>query len=110
MSERWQRLAEALLMLEDELREQALWSALPPPAASLASREPFCVDTLDFAQWLQWLFIPRMTDLIEADGPAPTGCDIRSMGDEAFAYLGRRGHGLLSILARVDARVGELWG
>lgn len=108
MSERWQQVVLALGALEDELRELGLWSLTPPAATALASREPFCVDTLDFGQWLQWVFIPRMTEVIAVGGPVLGGCNIYSMGEEAFAHLGRRGHGLLALLAQVDARVEEL--
>lgn len=98
----WHALADTLLELERELRALSLWSAQAPSAAALTSQQPFCVDTLDFEMWLQWIFIPRMASIIENDGPMPAGCNILPMGEEAFAPLGRRGHELLAILARID--------
>ena len=100
--QQWHRLADALLVLEQELRQLGLWSGQPPSAAALASREPFCVDTLAFEEWLQWLFIPRMGQVVEHGGRLAAGCNIQPMGEEAFAHLGRRGSRLGSILGQID--------
>jgi uncharacterized protein YqcC (DUF446 family) len=99
---RWHQLADALLELEMAMREAGLWSALAPSAEQLASSAPFCIDTLDFEQWLQWLFIPRMAAIIAAGQPMPGRFDITPMGEEAFAHLGRRKDALIVSLARID--------
>jgi len=104
----WHGLAGALLELERELRALELWSVQAPSSAALASREPFCVDTLTFELWLQWVFLPRMAQIIESDGVVPPGCHIQPMGEEAFAHLGRRGHGLLAVLGRIDRQAATL--
>lgn len=104
----WHELADALLTLEQELRRQGLWAAQPPSAAALASREPFCVDTLDFESWLQWIFIPRMAQIIESGATLPAGCHIQPMGEEAFAHLGRRRVELVTILGRIDRAAAQL--
>lgn len=106
--QQWHVLAEALLMLEQELRQQGLWAEQPPSPAALASREPFCVDTLALEGWLQWIFIPRMAQIIEQGGPLPARCNIQPMGEEAFAHLGRRGAQLLAVLASIDNAVEQL--
>lgn len=104
----WHGLADALLELERELRALELWSAQAPAPAALASSEPFCVDTLAFELWLQWVFLPRMAQIIESEGLVPPGCHIQPMGEEAFAHLGRRGHGLLATLGRIDRQAARL--
>ncbi|OYW90485.1 MAG: pseudouridine synthase, partial [Pseudomonadales bacterium 32-61-5] len=53
MDSRVPELAEQLLLIERELRVLGVWEALSPDPQALASREPFCVDTLSFEQWLQ---------------------------------------------------------
>lgn len=100
--QQWHALADVLLELERELRALGLWSPQPPSTADLSSQEPFCLDTLDFEQWLQWVFIPRMAAIIEAGGSMPPGCNIQPMAEESLAHLGRRRHELLSILGRID--------
>lgn len=100
--QQWHALVDELLALQKELKQLGLWSALPPSSAALASREPFCVDTLAFEGWLQWIFIPRMAQIVENGGAMPAGCNIQPMGEEAFAHLGRRGAELVAILGRID--------
>lgn len=98
----WHALADALLMLESELRSLGLWSSVSPEAADLRSAAPFYVDTLDFEQWLQWVFIPRMVAIVNQQDSLQADCNIRPMAEEAFRHLGRRQLGLLSAIGEVD--------
>lgn len=101
-------LADALLALEQALRQQGLWAAQPPSPGALASREPFCADTLPFEAWLQWVFIPRMGQIVQRGGRLAASCNIQPMGEEAFAHLGRRGAALVSILGQIDRAAEQL--
>lgn len=78
------RVAELLLDLEAAMRTAALWEALPPDPPALASTEPFCIDTLDFCQWLQFVFLPRMHELLDAGLQLPDKCGIAEMADVHF--------------------------
>lgn len=100
--QQWHALADALLRLEQGLRAQGLWSDRRPAAERLNSQTPFCVDTLDFEQWLQWVFIPRLALLINQQGRLPAECNILPMAQEALAPLGRRAQPLLESVAEVD--------
>ena len=77
-------LASLLIDIECELRRADLWSAETPSAEALASVEPFCVDTLDFQQWLQFILLPRMNALIAAQAPLPDKCDITAMAETVW--------------------------
>ncbi|MEH6493299.1 YqcC family protein [Halopseudomonas sp.] len=101
-SQQWHALADALLRLELGLRALGLWSDTRPAAERLNSPAPFCVDTLTFEQWLQWVFIPRLALLINQQGRLPAACNIMPMAQEALAPLGRRGQPLLGTVAEVD--------
>ena len=105
MDERVAALAEQLLLIERELRVLGFWSDEPPSAEALASVQPFCVDTMSFETWLQWLFLPRMKMLLEADAPLPTASGIREMADMRFR--GREGEvrGLLRELEAFDVLI-----
>jgi uncharacterized protein YqcC (DUF446 family) len=106
--EHWHALADALLRLELELRSLGLWSAARPAAEQLNSQAPFCVDSLDFEQWLQWVFIPRLAELINQQGQLPAECNILPMAEEVFAPLGRRRQLLLAAVAEVDRLASQL--
>ena len=77
-------LASLLIDIECELRRTDLWSAETPSAEALASVEPFCVDTLDFQQWLQFILLPRMNALITSQAPLPDKCDITAMAETVW--------------------------
>ena len=64
MDSRLPAVAQQLLLIERELRTLDMWSVEPPVPEALASVEPFCVDTLRFEQWLQWIFLPRMKAIV----------------------------------------------
>jgi uncharacterized protein YqcC (DUF446 family) len=77
-------IAAALIDIEAELRQLNLWEAQIPSAEALASTEPFCVDTLSFTQWLQFIFIPRMYALVKNQQLPPGRCDIKPLAEECF--------------------------
>lgn len=95
------QLADLLLQIEAELRHQALWEGSTPSAAALLSTTPFCADTLHFNQWLQWLFVPRMKQILEQSLPLPQQCDIHT-------YVEQQCHGNCEELLRLIKRFDEL--
>lgn len=94
----------ALHHLETALRQQNLWSETTPSKEQLASTEPFCVDTLPFEQWLQWVFIPKMTTLISM--PSFSGfshtSDIHSMADYVFKTYEQPTEEITQIIQHID--------
>ena len=77
-------IASLLIDIEAELRRLNQWDAEPPSAHALASTEPFCVDTLTFVQWLQFVFIPRMHALARLEQLPPGRCEIEPLVEECF--------------------------
>lgn len=77
-------LASLLMDIELELRQNGLWQHTKPATQALQSREPFSVDRLDFNQWLQFIFLPRMYQCIEAQQPLPRACSIAPMAEESL--------------------------
>ncbi len=84
MDSRLPAIAQQLLLIERELRLLGLWSVDSPAPEALASVEPFCVDTLRFEQWLQWIFLPRMKVIVEADQPLPAASGICAMAEVVY--------------------------
>ncbi|MBA7929883.1 YqcC family protein [Klebsiella huaxiensis] len=65
------RVRERLLAIEALLRETEHWQENAPESRAFASDQPFCLDTMEPLEWLQWVLIPRMHQLLESEMPLP---------------------------------------
>lgn len=74
-------LLEQLVPLMQRLN---LWQMHLPEEKALQSDEPFSLDTLAPEQWLQWVFLPKMSTLIEKGMPLPTGFSITPYFEECW--------------------------
>jgi uncharacterized protein YqcC (DUF446 family) len=108
MDRRFPEVAEQLLLIERELRALGWWDTLPPDEHALSSVEPFCVDTLEFAQWLQWIFLPRMKIILEQDLPLPNASGILEMAEMVYAGRQAEARLLQQHLARFDQLIAEV--
>lgn len=82
--QKYSQVAEQLIDLERILRTMNLWSRERPSEEALASDQPFCVDTLRFEQWLQFIFIERMTLIVKNELPLPEKSGLAPMAEEYF--------------------------
>ncbi len=62
---------DRLRAIEALLRETEHWQETAPDNSAFASDKPFCLDTLEPLEWLQWVLIPRMHQLLESGQPLP---------------------------------------
>lgn len=102
MEARVSAVAGQLLLIERELRVLGWWEAAPPSPQALASQQPFCVDTLELHQWLQWIFLPRFKQLVESGQPLPAASGILAMAEVVYAQRLDEVRGLLRALAAFD--------
>jgi len=77
-----------LVEITEELARLGLLESEPPSTAALNSTLPFCVDTLRFEQWLQWLALPRLRLLVERGGTLPHAARMAAMSEYSFAERG----------------------
>ena len=98
-------MADLLLELERELRALQLWASEKPTRAMLTSTAPFAADRLSLEQWLQWIFIPRIKQLIEANAALPTSCKIHPYAEECLGKDNETVGSLLGILSRIDRHI-----
>ena len=82
-------VAEVLIDIEAQLRQLGQWHKVQPTAEALSSEEPFCVDTLTFTQWLQFIFLPTLYAMLEEGQALPQRCGIAPMAEEYFRGTGR---------------------
>ncbi len=91
-----------LLQIEGEMRRIELWSDSLPEPEALLSQEPFCVDTLGFEEWVQWLLLPRLELMAQQRLPLPGNSLIAPMAEEAFKHLPADTDQLLQLIDQLD--------
>lgn len=101
------RLAALLMDLEAALRNLSCWDAEPPSLSALQSPEPFCVDTLEFYQWLQWIFIPRIYSDLALNNPLPVKCSIAPIAHEWVRMRAFSAREMLMVLEEIDSELTE---
>lgn len=99
------QITSLLIDIEAELRRLQQWQHEPPSLAALASTEPFCVDTLTFVQWLQFIFLPRMHALAAAQQLPPGRCEIKPLAEEYFSDGKLDVANLLRALGALDSAI-----
>ena len=84
------------------LKSLNLWQIQLPSMAALSSNEPFCCDTLAFEQWLQFIFIPKLTVMINQGDSLPATISLTPMAEECFKYLASNTKPLLDVIQSID--------
>jgi len=100
-------IAETLLDIEKELRGLQLWDFEMPSQEALSSTLPFSVDTLNFPQWLQFIFLPRLTILLEQSASLPTYCGVAPMAEQYFQVLSVDSVAIIAHLQKIDTLLSE---
>lgn len=97
-----QAVKELLIKIEQEMKRQGCWNPAPPPVQRLSSCEPFCMDTLSFTEWLQWVYLARLTAIVDSHGSLPTGAQVRPYAEEALKAAGFESRRLLVLIRQLD--------
>ena len=97
---KYQQALSLLVSLEHTLKQLDLWGETAPTNEQLSSTQPFAIDTLVFEQWLQFIFIPKMTILINNNVPLPSAMALLPMAQEC--YKGAKFNSLLTTIEQLD--------
>ncbi|MFW5825755.1 MAG: YqcC family protein [Marinobacter sp.] len=100
-------VADCLLAIEAEMRRIKVWSSEPPPQSALASTQPFCIDTLAFTEWLQFVFLARMKVIVEQGHRLPEVSGIAPMAEEYFRNRPEPGEHLVRQLEAIDRLISD---
>ena len=92
--------ALALLnQLEVVLKREALWSERKPSATAMASQVPFSADVMAFEQWLQFIYLPRLREMLRVQSALPFTMEV---APAAEVYLPER-LTVIRILRQLDS-------
>ena len=91
-----------LSQLRQELKVLSLWQKHQPNLSELSSTLPFYYDVLTFEQWLQFVFIERISLMIEENQPLPSEISLLPMAEESFKIHGNKANKLLEVIHQLD--------
>ena len=100
-------IAERLIDLEAQLRQLNLWAADPPSPDALASEQPFAMDKLALEEWLQFIFLPTLYQLLDTGAALPERCAIAPMAEETLGKRQLPTAALIATLEHLDQLITE---
>jgi len=101
-STRLQReVSRYLEQIEAEMRRIGMWQAEPPRPEQLKFTKAFEMDTMAFSQWLQFIFLPRVSEAVAANR-FPKGSSVGGQAVREFDGQPEAEH-LLTLLSEFDA-------
>lgn len=87
--------------IEREMKTTQLWSEQRPTDEALSSSQPFCIDTLTLPQWIQFVLLERLKQMIARDMPLPAQCGVAPIAEEYFRPS-NNGQRLIALLNELD--------
>ncbi len=83
------------------MKSSGMWSTEPPPPEAFNFQAAFAMDTMPFVHWLQFVFIPRVRDIIAAHGKFPHSSQVGAQAIREFDGI-NEADGLVSLLIDFD--------
>jgi uncharacterized protein YqcC (DUF446 family) len=98
-------VAAAIAAIEAEMRLVGLWDALPITDQQRESGGAFGTGSMAFSQWLRWVFVPRVNELLASGGPLPEHSAVGAQAAREWGFSPESvdTSGLEVLLARFDA-------
>jgi len=96
------QVKELLEQINHEMIKQDLWQSTLPSQEALASEQPFCCDTLSFAQWLEFILLPKMQMLVDSNMELPQDFLILPMAQQSFVDVKQDTSTLIALIAQLD--------
>lgn len=87
--------------IEAEMKRTGMWSVEPPPPEAFTFRAAFAMDTMPFVHWLQFVFIPRVREIVAAKGDFPPSSQVGAQAVREFDGI-NEASGLISLLIDFD--------
>ena len=91
--------------IEAEMKKVGMWQKEPLPPEQLDVRAAFGQDKLAFEEWLQFIFIPRVREIIATKGDWPHGSQVSDQAWREWKQWGSEDQydHLLDLLRQFDA-------
>jgi len=109
MSEVHDEVARHLDAIEAELRTLGWWDTERPSPEAFEFQQAFAIDTMAYAQWLVFVFVPNVRAIIDDEGSFPTTSYVGTQAVREFDGQWEANE-LTSLLADFDAYIESVAG
>jgi uncharacterized protein YqcC (DUF446 family) len=92
--------------LEQTMKKENVWQEVSPSADKMRSREPFSIDTLNVIEWVQWVYLSRLRELLLSNQPLPVGANVAPYAEEALRSMKLDLPELIAVLKKLDGELG----
>lgn len=83
MTDFQQQVAGYADQIEAEMRAIGMWQAEPLRPEQKKFKQAFAMDTMNFSQWLQFIFLPRVREAV-ASNEFPSGSSVGAQAVREF--------------------------
>ena len=90
-----------IIKLEQSLRKAMLWSSSIPSNRALQSMVPFAFDSMPFEHWLQFIFIPKMSEIINAEKALPNNLKLLPMAEQSLSTSANKSE-IIEVIKQID--------
>lgn len=87
-----------------EMQRIGFWRDEPLPPEAYKFKAAFAMDTMPFPWWLQFIFVPRVREIIAARGAFPSSSMVGAQAVREFDGLEEASE-LVSLLSQFDALI-----
>jgi len=91
-----------LTAIEAEMKRRGLWQSNPLTPEQYEFQQAFALDTMAFSQWLQFIFIPRVRNIIQTRDEFPSSSSVGAQAVREFDGYDEASK-LTSMLSEFDA-------
>jgi len=102
MPDLYESASAAINVIEAELKSLGWWSAEPLPPEAYDFHKAFAMDTMVFSQWLQFVFVPRVRQIVVERDEFPARSMVAAQAVREFDGFPEASR-LLSLLSEFDA-------
>lgn len=95
------RVRMKLEEIEKEMKESGIWQSAPLAPEAYAFTRAFAGDTMAYSQWLQFIFIPRVREVVDGHGDLPPTSSVGAQAVREFDGYDAAA-GLANLLAEFD--------
>ena len=96
-----QQAGRCIDLIEQEMQRIGLWQAGPLRPGQMNFKQAFAMDTMTFAQWLQFVFVPRVREAVAANS-FPSASNVGAQAVREFDGDPNADH-LVELLSEFDA-------